>query len=421
MTAGAGAALVAAAGGGGDDVQALLFVLAATLVVAKLLGDLAQRLGQPAVLGEILAGLALGASGLGVLDPGAPVVHALSELGVLVLLFGIGLHTDLRALRTVGAAASAVGLVGVALPFAGGYATATALGLETLPAVVCGAALTATSIGISARVLSDLGRLGTPEGQVTLGAAVLDDVVGLVILAVVAGLAAGGQVDAAGVARIAGVAVGFVVAALVVGAWVVGPALRVVGRLRAEAALGVTALAFAFGLAWLAGKAGSASIIGAFAAGLLLHPTPQRKEIEGFATAVGHLLVPVFFAATGAAVDLRALADGPALALGGALLAVGVAGKVVAGFAPWWFRGDRLLVGLAMVPRGEVGLIFAQMGLASGAIGAGAFGALMVLVLGTTVLTPPLLAWRVRHAPRAEDALAQPGDGGIDDLVAGER
>lgn len=415
------AALAAAADGGHGGVQQLLVMLVAVILATKLLGELAQRLGQPAVLGELLAGILLGGSLLGVLDPANPVVAALSEIGVLVLLFSIGLHTDLRSLASVGMPAATVAVVGVALPFAGGFAAARALGVDAIPAMVCGAALTATSIGISARVLHDLGRLETPDGQVVLGAAVLDDIVGLVILAVVSQVAQGGEVSALDVARTAAVAVGFVAVALALGSRVVPPLFRLVEGIRISGALGLIALAFAFALAVLADRAGSAMIVGAFAAGLILHPTQQRRDIEAAATELGHFFVPIFFAAVGAAVDLRALADPRALLVGGALVVVGVAGKVAAGYAPRGYRGDKLLIGVAMVPRGEVGLIFAQMGLATGAIGADLFGAVMLMVLATTLVTPPLLGMVARRsaAPLGPTPLDLPGDGGIDDLVAG--
>ena len=416
-------ALLAAAGGDAhSSVPALLLTLAAVVLATKLLGEVAQRLGQPAVLGELLAGILLGGSVLGLLDPGDPVIAAMSEIGVLVLLFTIGLHTDLAALRRVGGPAVTVALVGVALPFAGGYGAATALGVAPIPALVCGAALTATSIGISARVLSDLGRLESSDGQVVLGAAVLDDIVGLVILAVVSQVAAGGSVDALDVARTSAVAIGFVVVALVLGSRVIPPLFQAVEHIRISGALGLIALAFAFVLAVLADRAGSAMIVGAFAAGIILHPTQQRHDIERAATELGHFFVPIFFAAVGAAVDLRALTDARALLVGAALIVVGVVGKVLAGYAPLRYRGDRLLVGVAMVPRGEVGLIFAQMGLATGAIAKDLFGALMLMVLATTLVTPPLLGVVARrHAVVPEPVTPQdlPGDGGMDDLVAG--
>jgi Kef-type K+ transport system membrane component KefB len=398
------------------DFPQLLATLAATIVATKLLGEIAQRLGQPAVLGELLAGVLLGGSALHIFDAHDPVLHALAELGVLVLLFQIGLHTDLRSLRRVGGPAMMVAVAGVVLPFTGGVAAALALGMGQLPALVAGAALTATSIGISARILSDLGRLHTAEGQVVLGAAVADDVMGLILLSVVTALAGGAAVSVGSVATTTGVAVGFIVIALALGAAAIPPLFKVVDRVRITGALGLIALAFALLMAWAADRSGSAMIIGAFAAGLILHPTPQRHEIEVSTTALGHFFVPIFFASVGASVDLAALATPTALTLGGALVVVGVIGKIAAGYAPWWYDGNKFLVGMAMVPRGEVGLIFAQMGLASGAITAEQFGALMLMVVVTTFMTPPLLGRIVQNADPDDDA---PGTGGIDDLVAG--
>ena len=401
IVAGAPAAallIVRAAGDGGHaGLSAFLLALVATIFATAVLGYLAQRVGQPAVLGELLAGVLLGASVLGVLDPSDRAIAAFAELGVLILLFQIGLQTDLKALTRVGPAALAVALVGVALPFAGGYLAARALGVESIPALVCGAALTATSVGISARVLGDLGVLDTADGQVVLGAAVLDDIVGLVILSMIAGLVDGAPFSAVSAMKSAGVAIGFVVAALLVGRQALPPLLQVVGKLESTSAIGLLGLAVAFLLAWLADRTGSAMIIGAFAAGVVLHPTLQRPQIEAKAKTLGYLFVPVFFASVGAAVDLRALLDRQSLLIGGVLLTIGIAGKVAAGWAPWWHRGDKLLIGVAMVPRGEVGLIFAQMGLAAAAITQGQFGAIMLMVLGTTFVTPPLLSAIVRR------------------------
>lgn len=402
-----------------QDVPHLLAVLFALLVTTKIFGLVAQRLGQPSVVGELLAGVLLGKSLLGILDPADPVIHDLAQLGVIVLLFEIGLHTDIRSLRKVGAAAIVVAIVGVALPFGLGYGVCIALGLPVIPAVVAGAALTATSIGISARTLSDLGQLRTAEGQIVLGAAVLDDVIGLVILTVVAGLVGGKAVTAGGIALTTGIAVGFIVVALVLGNLLIPPFFRFVARVEASGTLGVAALAFAFLLASLAAMAGSATIIGAFAAGLILHNTPQRSRIDSATTSLGHFFVPIFFAVVGAAVELGALASPRALAIGAALIAVGIAGKVAAGFAPFWFEGRKLLIGVAMIPRGEVGLIFAQMGLATAALTAQLYSAIALMVVVTTLITPLLLAYMVRSTPRQADVAERPGDGGIDDLVAG--
>lgn len=423
MTAGLPMLLAAAPAADGHSVAALLGTLVAVFIATKLLGEVAQRMRQPAVLGELIAGIILGGSVLGLLDPADPVIATMAEIGVIVLLFAIGLETELASLVRVGSAASMVAIAGVVLPFGLGFASAKMLGLAQIPALVCGAALCATSVGISARVLSELGWLETNEGRVVLGAAVIDDIIGLVILAVIASLVSGATLTVTSVAKIAGVAVAFVAVAVIAGSFVARPLFRGVERIQAAGALGVFGLAFAFLLAWLADLSGSAMIVGAFAAGLVLFRVPQRHEIEKATTTIGHFFVPVFFASVGAAVDLSALADQRSLAVGGTLIVVGIVGKVLAGYAPWWFQGRKLLVGVAMVPRGEVGLIFAQMGLAAGAINAGEFGALMLMVLATTFVTPPALARLSRRqgkeTRRLTDPHDRPGEGGIDDLVMG--
>jgi Na+:H+ antiporter len=408
--------LLAAAGGGEGSVAQLLAALAAIFVATKALGELAQRFRQPAVLGELVAGVLLGGSALGIVDASNPVIAAMSEIGVILLLFEIGLETDVRSLIKVGGVAATVALAGVAIPFVAAYAAAEMLGLARIPALVCGAALCATSVGISARVLTELGMLDTSEGRVVLGAAVIDDIVGLVILAVVAGIVEGGALSAGRIAQITGVAVAFVVAAVVVGARVAPPVFRVAERIRASGALGLVAIAFAFVLGWLAHEAGSAMIIGAFAAGVVLHDLPQSGELQTSTTRIGHFFVPIFFASVGAAVNLRALMTEQALVIGGVLIVAGILGKVLAGFVPWWYRGDKVLVGVAMVPRGEVGLIFAQMGLATGGIDAALFGAIMLMVLVTTFVTPPALG---RRAAVRSRRMEEERERGIGDLVAG--
>lgn len=408
------APLLAASGMGGASTAHLLAALAAIFVGTKVFGEIAQRLHQPAVLGELIAGVVLGGSVLGIVDASNPVISAMSEIGVILLLFEIGLETDVRNLIKVGGVATMVAFAGVAMPLGGGYIGAEVLGLKQVPALVCGAALCATSVGISARVLSELGMLETTEGRVVLGAAVIDDIIGLVILAVVAGIVEGGAVSAPQVGRIAGVAVAFVALAVLVGARVAPPLFRVAEKIRAAGALGLVAIAFAFMLGWLAFLAGSAMIIGAFAGGVVLHDLPQARELRESTTRIGHFFVPIFFASVGAAVSLKALLHPQALLVGAVLIAVGVAGKVLAGYVPWWFQGDKLLVGVAMVPRGEVGLIFAHMGLASGGISPGEFGAIMLMVLVTTFVTPPALGRRAAVLDR------QAAGHGIDELVAGE-
>src|SRR5690606_10454181 len=183
----------------------------------------------------------------------------------------------------------------------------------------------------------------------------------------------------------------FVVVALALGSVAIPPLFRLIERVKLSGTLTTAALGFALVLALLATQAGSAMIIGAFAAGLILHPTPQRHEIEDSATQLGFFFVPIFFASVGASVDLAALVTREALIVGSLLTIVGVVGKVVAGYAPWWFKGNKLLIGVALVPRGEVGLIFARLGLTAGVLTGPTFGALMLMVVATTFVTPPLL------------------------------
>jgi Kef-type K+ transport system membrane component KefB len=379
-------------------ISQFLGMLVVMLAIAKIGGFLMQKLGQPAVLGELIGGIVVGRSWLGLVNPGYEAIHLISELGVVILLFAIGLETDLGRLVKVGATSLTVALVGVALPFALGFAACLLLRFSPLVAIVAGATLTATSVGITARVLSDLGRLHDVEGQIILGAAVIDDILGLMILTVVAGLTEGKEVSFMGIVKTTASALGFLVATLAIGKLVVPLLFRWAGRIELPGTPTAMALMTAFGLAWLAEACGSAMIIGAFAAGLLVVSAPQTREIERGITEIGHFFVPLFFVAVGAEVNLSALdpfhpASRFALMTGGVLILVGVAGKLAAGYAPFWFRGNKALIGAGMVPRGEVGLIFAKMGLATKVFDAGLFGAVTMMVIVTTLLAPPCLKY----------------------------
>jgi Kef-type K+ transport system membrane component KefB len=248
------------------SIATLLVTLAAILLAAKLLGDLAERIGQPAVLGELVAGVMLGPSLLGIIPAEGPmgeILHVVAELGVILLLFEIGLETDLREMFRVGPAALAVAAVGVLIPFALGYAYWTAGGpgvpvdSGSTAAIFIGATLTATSVGITARVLSDLDRMRTREARVILGAAVIDDVLGLVILTVVSGIAAGGAVSLLGIARVLGLAVGFLVVAVLLGRLVAPRLFQIAEHMRVRGVLVAAGVAVAFGLAGFAELAGS--------------------------------------------------------------------------------------------------------------------------------------------------------------------
>lgn len=378
------------------DLPQFLGLLVAILAAAKLCGALAQWIGQPAVLGELCAGVILGGSVLGIVDPKVEVLHLLSELGVIILLFAIGLETDLKKLLKVGGASSAVAIAGVVLPFAFGYVACLLLGLSNLVAVVAGATLTATSVGITARVLSDLNRLQETESQIILGAAVIDDVVGLVILAVVAGVARGEGISAWVVTSTTLTAFGFLIGTLLIGRLIVPTIVKQLSRIDLPGTATMLALLLAFGLAWLASQLGSATIIGAFAAGLLIREAPNAHEIERGIANLGHFFVPIFFVVVGAAVDLTVFnplhsENHRTLVIGGALIATAVLGKFLAGYAPFWIRGNKRVIGVGMIPRGEVGLIFAQMGLTNGVFDAAMFSAVALMVMVTTFMAPPLL------------------------------
>jgi Kef-type K+ transport system membrane component KefB len=378
------------------NAASLLIALVAIFAAAKLFGELAERIGQPAVLGEMAGGIIIGVSGLHLVDPHEPILHLLAELGVVLLLFLIGLETNLQRLLSVGGAASAVALAGVLLPFAGGWAAGLLFGFPTTVAVFLGAALTATSVGITARVLSDLGHLKSDESQVILGAAVVDDILGLILLTVVGGLAAGQSPTVPGVLRLFAVAFGFVALAIVIGSILAPRLLPLVARLRVGKAIFFASITFAFALAWAADRAGSALIIGAFAAGLVLARTDRGRDIEHEVHDVAQFFIPIFFVMVGAAVDLRSLnpAD-PAgrrnLIVGLVLTAIGIVGKMAAGYAAFGRPLRKLVIGVGMIPRGEVGLIFAQLGLATGLVSAGLYSSVALMVMVTTFVAPPAL------------------------------
>jgi len=379
----------------------LLLVIAAVLVTARLFGAAAAKFGQPVILAELLAGMVLGGSVLGVLDPAEPVIHVLAQLGLLILLFEIGLDTDLRLLRSSAGAAITVALAGVVLSFVFGYAALTAMGVTRTAAIICATALTATSVGVSTRVLADLKRLNSLEGRVVLGAAVLDDIIGLVLLSVVGSFAVGAAITTSGVLRTASIAFGFVLVALLAGYFLVPAIFRAAHRrVFAPNTIAVTGLAFAFALAALAGMLGSAMIIGGFVAGVLLNRLDESDEILQPARTMGSLLTPLFFASVGASVSLAAFRDPRTLIITLILVLVGSAGKFAGAYMPIRFGGNRKLVGVSMIPRGEVELIVAQTGLAIGALDAGLFGAITLMVLVTALIAPLLIQVVVRKEER---------------------
>lgn len=389
------------------DVTQVLAHILIVIVAAKLAAEVAERIGVPTVVAEILAGVAVGPSALGLVGSDE-VLRVVGEIGVLLLLLDVGLEMDLRELGAVGRASVAVAVVGVVLPMAGGVAVASLMGHGGNTGLFIGAALTATSVGITARVFGDLRALATVEARTVLGAAVADDVLGLVILTVVVRLVDEGTVAVGAVAGIIGLAVGFLVVASVVGLRVAPPAVRWVQR-SARSAGTLVALAFAFtlALAELADASGLAPIIGAFVAGIALSRSAHVDRIRRELTPVGHLFIPVFFLQIGIDADLDAMMRPEVLGLAGALLAVAVVGKLLAAAGAFGSPGDKVLIGLGMLPRGEVGLIFAGIGLRTGVLNQDLYGALLIVVLATTLVTPTLLRARLRRV-RAHRAAASP-------------
>ena len=409
----------------------LLLDLVVVLAGAKLGGEAAERIRQPAVLGELLAGILLshallgGAIGLPDLADGAAsgaealseaaVLGAFASLGAILLLFQVGIESRVSELRKVGASSLLVALIGIVVSFAVGYGASWALATQwdawraadaALPPyllhVFVGATLTATSVGITARVLSDLGRLGSPEARVILGAAVLDDIGGLVVLAVVAAMVeaaqSGGTVDALALLRILGAAFGFLLVAVGLGRRFVPRAYDwLADRAKVPGVPVALAVAFALLMAWLASLAGLADIVGAFAGGLLLAETRHAHRIFEELRPLSALFVGFFFVVLGMQVDVTALAGrlGPVLLAGTLLGVLAVGAKLACGWGVVRGQADRLAVGVGMVPRGEVGLIFASLGLASGLLANWQYGLVLIVVLLTTFVTPLWLA-RIR-------------------------
>ncbi|HTK93827.1 MAG TPA: cation:proton antiporter [Verrucomicrobiae bacterium] len=377
------------------ETRELLLGLLVVWLAAKLAGEGMTRLGQTAVLGELVAGVIIGPGVLGLVHESEPL-HAFAEIGVLILLFEVGLESDLGDLARAGPQASLVALAGVIAPFGAGFALMTVLGHAPLVAVFVGATLTATSVGVTARVLADLGRLQDPAARVVLGAAVVDDILALLVLAVVTALAQTGTISAGSLGVLGVTAVGFVALAILVGVRLAPRMLEVIERMRARGTTIVSSVVFAVALAVLADLAGLAPIIGAFAAGLVLATTRQREVIEHRLKPIADLLVPIFFVIVGMKVQLVILNP---LGPGGAglfwlvllLTAVAVGTKLAAGLVVYTPGVRRWPVGVGMVPRGEVGLIFAGAGLLAGVIGEGLYSVLVAAVMLTTLVAPPWL------------------------------
>lgn len=409
----------------------VLLSLVIIYLASKIGGELSNRVGLPPVLGELVGGVVVGVSALHLLvfpegggdgfssvimnfiqataglspdevattfQAQSEVISVLAELGVIILLFEIGLESNLKELMAVGIQATLVAVVGVAVPFAAGTAgLMTLFGVPAVPAIFAGAALTATSIGITSKVLSELGSLSSKEGQIILGAAVIDDVLGIIVLAVVASLAKTGEIDVSNVIYLIVSASAFLLGAILLGNIFNTTFVAVVDQIKTRGELVIPAFIFAFLMAYLAAAIHLEAILGAFAAGLVLDETDKRKELQKQVVPIADMLVPIFFVTVGAKTDLGVLnpaipSNREGLIIATFLIAIAIVGKVVTGLAVFGQPGiNRLAIGVGMIPRGEVGLVFAGVGSASGVLSKPLEAAIIMMVILTTFLAPPLL------------------------------
>ena len=433
------------------DSEAAPMVLAGVLLslvfiylASKLGGELSKSLDLPPVLGELVAGVVVGVSALHILvfpETGATasdsvvmtilqqigglnsetiaevfsaqseVISVLAEIGVIILLFEIGLESDLRELQKVGTTAAVVAVVGVIAPFVGGTVGLILIfGMPTIPAVFAGAALTATSIGITSKVLSELGQLKSTEGQIIVGAAVIDDVLGIIVLAVVASLAKTGEVDVTNLVYLIISATAFLLGSIFLGKFFNKSFVAIAEKLQTRGKLVIPALIFAFFMAFLANAIHLEAILGAFAAGLVLDETDKRKELDQQVVPIADILVPIFFVSVGARVDLSVLnptiaENRQGLVIAAFLIVVAIIGKVITGWAAFGEEKiNRLAIGIGMIPRGEVGLVFAGIGAASGVLDKPLQAAIIIMVILTTFVAPPMLRFAFKETEEVEKA-----------------
>jgi Kef-type K+ transport system membrane component KefB len=410
---------------------AVLLTLIVIYAASKTGAEICNRINLPAVLGELVGGVVVGISALHlivfpeggfeatdslvisflqltanispqtaatVFQSQSEVISVLAELGVVILLFEVGLESDLKELLKVGPQATVVAVVGVAAPFAAGTLGLVALfGVPVIPAIFAGAALTATSIGITSRVLTEIGKLNTTEGQIILGAAVLDDVLGIIVLAVVAGLAKTGEIEVGNVVYLIISAAVFLVGAILIGRLINPYFVALINKMQTRGELLLTSLVFAFILSYIGGVIRLEAILGSFAAGLVLAETEKQKDLQKQLSPIADMLVPIFFVTVGAKTDLGVLnptnpTNQEGLILAIFLILVAILGKVITGLTVFGKPGiNRLAVGVGMIPRGEVGLVFVSVGAASGTLDKPTEAAIIMMVIVTTFLAPPLL------------------------------
>lgn len=396
------------------EISEVLLALIIILLAAKIGGELFEKIKQPAVLGELIFGMLAGnlslltgdVISLSHLFEGG-IIEILGEFGVMILLFQVGLESNVKDMLKVGLSSAIVAFVGVIAPLVLGYYVSSWIlpGAGFNTHLFIGATLTATSVGITARVLKDLGKLSTPEAKIVLGAAVIDDVLGLIILAIVSGIVKSGQISLASVAAITLASLSFLAGAVFIGLWSAPKIGRWVSGMRVEGMKIVTSFLFLFVMAYAADFAGLATIVGAFAAGLVLDDViftnKAEYHIEDLVKPLYCIFVPIFFVLMGIQVDLAVFLDPQVVIIALGITLAAVIGKQVCGLGvvkcP---EADRLIIGIGMISRGEVGLIFASVGKSLGVIDDKVFGAVVVMVILTTLVTPPLLKWSIQRKDR---------------------
>lgn len=385
-----------------DALAAALLDIFVVLLAAKLGDELFKRIGQPTVVGEILAGVLVGPSVLGLVDL-SEVLRVFSELGVIFLLFWVGLETRFSDLRSVGRTALLVAVLGVLFPGLAGIGLGALRGEESETTAFFAAALVATSVGVTAAVLGQLGAVRTRPGRTILAAAVVDDILAIVVLSVAVGIAGDGSAEAGDVLLTLALAIAFVGFVALGGGRLLRsrPGLLTAPRF-AESPL-LPAVLLCLGLAVVAGEIGLAGIIGAFLAGMVIAESPDRGTVEQEIGPLYAFFPPFFFAVIGIQLDLEALADGPTLLLALGVSALAIATKLLGGWLGARGMGprDALIVGVGMVPRGEVGIIVASIGVAEGVVSERLFAVIVAMAVLTTLVVPPVL--RVLFARRGLD------------------
>lgn len=368
------------------------------LLAAKIGDEVFKRIGQPSIIGEILAGVLVGPSLLGLVEV-SEVLEVFAEIGVIFLLFWVGLETRVSEMQAVGKRALAVGISGVVLPFGAGVGLGLALGESTATSVFLGAALAATSVGITSAALIQLDMIRTRAARTVLGAAIVDDILALILVAVATGIAAEGGLVVTEVLIVAGLAVAFVAFFALGGTRLMAQRPQILHEPRFSESPLLPAVILCLGVAALAAQIGLAAIIGAFLAGLMVAETKEQHPIEDEVAPLYAFFPPFFFAFIGIELDLGALLDPGALALFAAVTAVAVASKWAGARigARGLERREAQIVAVGMVPRGEVGIIVASIGAAAGVVGDELFAVIVAMSIATTIAVPPVLR-RLRSA-----------------------